>query len=520
MKLTGVLLSSMFFLALPVCAKEFLPKGREAHVKNRSNALYDRTFTDRQNYNTYDHFGLVTGLLDTKTKPISTTLNWRNISLSDTLDITSNSVLMPTITLGMPSRHFVSFYYGMTPAEKQLNRTLSTIKHDFGFYWINQMKDESFRFGFDFDGAAAKIEENDTENSRLYRSLDNLEVIMGSVIHDAAILSFAGGISAVFDSLEHENDLSDRFFEIELPRASTTLEIKDPYSEYEGSLGFTYSRKNYVYSTDDHSNPDLRLRTQHYDDGADAIVTDSIYSHAKSIWGINAGDNHQFNPGLELGITHNYKRRMRPGSDNHPFSYRGEIDGTGWRTTSFSAGGGFSFLFSETFDIFTEYTFSSMNMDIVGGTLEDRSDELHDNSGYHRFNTGFSWGLHNMPNAQSTETEFFLDFSFLLQRENGVSRSWYASDYSEYMFPAEIGSQAYLYAPWEDYNRDVKTRNIATGFRGSFNEGRLETNFNIGFLEQTFFETGDEDYSQSGLTMNMDLIYNVITTERMRQEEM
>ncbi|ERP39119.1 hypothetical protein CALK_0285 [Chitinivibrio alkaliphilus ACht1] len=514
-----------------ISAKEVLPKGRSSRVQQRSRATYDRTITDRKNYNTYDHFGLVTGLLDTRTTPIITALQWRNLSIdSDDQDITSNSILAPHFMVGTPGEKYFSVYYGITPAKRTPSgaEELSTIKHDFGVSWISQAEDESFRFGFDFDGAAGRVEESTSESTRNYYHLDNLEVMMGTVIHEIATLTFSGGLSARYDSLDHENrsnanPMRDAFFDIEFPRVSTVLEIKDNLSPYKGSFGLTYARSNFVYSARNDASSgsfipldntiQTEIRPDKIDD-ADALVTDSLTAHLKSIWGLyldTFGGERLFSPAVELGITHASKRRMVPGSDNYPFSYNGEISGYDWRETSFSAGTGFSIHLTPALDLFSEYQFSTLNLDLTGEELQH---DVDDNDGYHRFNTGFSLGIHNMSGTDfSQDNRLYIDFSFLLKQENSLNRSWYSSDFGSYITDARTESQRFRYAPWEEYQTEVRTRNIATGLRGHFNDGRMELHANAAFLEQVFSTPGEDDETTSGIALNMDLIFNIPTNE-------
>ncbi|MGM0444644.1 MAG: hypothetical protein ACQEQV_10715 [Fibrobacterota bacterium] len=498
-------------------AKEYIPAQQYSVTRQERKATADRTITDPETYNSYRHFGLRTGLLDSRTLPISTGISMRRIAAEG--DSTAQKGLqfyLPFVTIGTPQRHFFSFHYGLNPLSRSGSTEADSLtgpEHSFGMHFITQNPDKTFRFGFGFDGAVGhptseRTNTNGDAYSRDYYSLENAGIIMGTRISDLITLSFAGEVSARFDSLDNHSsvDQDDRFFEIELPRVSTTMEISRDGLPYTSAFGWSYGRKNFVYST---RSSELNTMKSNWIEGAtydaDPIITDSVYWHWQNRWDAHLSANALLHPAVDMGYMHSRYSRMLPGDDNHPFSYDGAADGKTWENRSFQFGLGTSLVLHNAVDLFMEYGRSSMSLDLTGSELPLSNDSISDTQWYNRFNTGATWMIHESANLGATQ--LFFDLSLLLLQENCLTRTYYASDVRESLTPARTASQLYRYTPWDNFEKDVKSRNIALGMRALFNDSRLETNINVGFLKQTF--SGDEKTTETGTQFNVDLIYNV-----------
>lgn len=503
----GAVILLIVALLSQVMAKEFYQLRENSSLTAKKSANHHRLFTEKHNYNSFNHAGLQSGKLDIERFPFTASLSGRLYSSdNDTIVCKNKNFLLPTFDLGTPYSKVFSGYYHLQPKSIQ-GDTLKIVDHHFGLAFATQTDDKTFRFGFDFGGAAGnesyKLE---SDAKRIYRSLDNFEIMMGSKPSDFVTLSIAGGADAVFDSLNFD-DLSDRFFEITLPRITFATDLGDSTVPYRSSFAFTYGRKNFVYST---TNPGS-MKT---DDGdkelnADPVISDSTNWHWMNMWDIDVADDFQIHPAFDLGFMHNRHKRMHAGSKNHPFAYDGEADGYSWEEKSFVWGLGTSFRIVQFIDLFTEFSRNSLTLDLTG---ENMTDSVRDNDGYNRLMTGFSLGFHDIDGVDFSGNKLFLDFSFLLLNENGLYNQYYGKEHFDNIHKAQTLSQSFRYLPTLTYNNEFKTNRIAFGIRGIFKKGQVETDLNVAFLNQTASSLLNDDTEKSkGFELNFDIIYNVFT---------
>lgn len=495
-----------------------------------------RTITDDIQYNGFYYGNLKLGQIDLNRNIFSGTLGLRRVAEeSDTVNLSSNNFLLPSLIMGTPDEIFFRTYYSLAPVYKDMPtyKTTSNI-HRFTVDFGTQNEDKTFRFGFNIDGFGGIEKEVGTDDQRWLLGANDVGITFGSKPIDMLTLYFAAHASGFIDTLNSNRDrtgsekVQDRFSELEIPRLTFAADVNSEDFPYRSSFNFGYSRKHYVYTSEDNSDwPNFHAIAQGnrnvlagsvYD--ADPIVTDSIRFDWQNKGDIAVSDLISLHPALKIGYLHTYSKRMLPGGANHPMDYDDEHIGYTWETGSFNFGIGGSFNFNKFLDYWVEYGRANQKLDLTGDSLANKT--AIDNDGYNRFSTGLSFSLHNLPsiNYLSGTAKLFFDLSFMVLQENLIYGSYYENENIRPLSRPVTHTELYRYQPWNEYKKEVQTNEFKMGVRALFMNNALETAFNIGFLGRNFSTVDNSTVDASvdasslmgdfsGINLNFDIVYNV-----------
>lgn len=474
------------------------------------------SFTDSSNYNSYDFAGNPLGKLESDTNLMQLNAGYRfySSSVNGPGDSTGkySGFVLPAISL-RPSQNFLlSLNYSNNSIKSD---SLTLPLHQFGLMILSQTTKKVFRSGFVAQGFIGKEKLENGDNNRSIIGLQDVGFCIGSQITPVVNLGVYAHASFLLDTLFNSKEnvlLQERYASVKLPQIDVTGDINIPKIKDKASFSFTFAKEHFVYTekTDNVSRL-YTFRTIASDNSAeklwdaDPIKNDSIAFGLQNMISFSLNDNANLTPSIDFGYMQNKSARMKPGNDNHPFSYNGERSGYDWKTGSLRFGIGSNIeLFSLT-NTWLEYSFTKANL-----TLGDEyPDSLKDSKSknLNRFGIGSNLNFARIPALGiNKSTDLTLTIGYLFEQRNELMSSG-MKDIFNYVQPVDVNTQLHRYTPWIPFRETISSSGIQSGIHASFKDGTFITD--LYFIYAAESVTGNIKRSGSEIRTGLDLSLNV-----------
>jgi opacity protein-like surface antigen len=435
-------------------------------------------------------------------------LGFKNKNNSDSTQV-SNGFIAPDILIGSPKKIYLNLSYNILPTRVTYGDSLfNTPLNYFGLAVVGQIPDGRFQAGLFGTGYYAKEKDKKfSADTRVNMGVECAGLTLGTKLHEAVTLAFAGHVAGFVDSLQKDTITrlpQERSGFIQLPQIDVILSIGKEKFPYLSSFVYTYARNHFVYTQKKNippnMNPDLDrdmhrfYKTAGYNFNplsntdvkhkwdADPIVTDSIGWDWQNLFDLPIQDAARFQPGINLGYWHSRNKRMKPGGSNQPMKYDGEKRGFTWENSSLHVGVGISMAVKDYVDFWIEYNISTLRSKLTGDSLSNKfGSQIPKSKPFNQFGLGLTTNLNSYPAFKMPKsTGLYLTFGFLFIQENNLL-SKYRSNHFALMYPMKVNTQLWHYEPWESMKHDLTTAVTSIGLGLSLLDKMfiLQTNFGI-----------------------------------------
>lgn len=506
-----------------MCFSQINNSENPAHFTAMQHISLSSSFTDSSNYNSFDFAGNPLGRLDKDTNVLSLNAGFRlynsPVNAQGDSGAKFNDFILPAISLRPSNGFLMSLNYSFNSVKTD---SFSLPLHSFGLMMLGQSEKRIIQGGFTAQCIIGKEKSDNSDNTRSVMGLEDLGICIGSQITPNVNIGLYAHAAFYLDTLFNSDDsrlLQDRHASVKLPQFDLTSDINIPGIKDKASLKFTYAKEHFVYTekTDDNS-----LIDEFHDiagnnttgDGeeiygewdADPIKSDSIAFGLQNRISFSLSDNVNLVPAIELGFTHKNSVRMKPGKDNHPFTYEGERSGFNWESGSFRFGIGSSLEILNMSDIWLEYSFSKVSL--TTGDEYDESVRGSKSKNMGRFGIGTKFDFAQIPSLDiGNTTELALTIGYLYEQYNMLFSDASMCSAFEHINSMGVNTQLYRYTPWTQFDKTVTSSGIQTGIHTSFMDKAFAADLYFIFAKETL--SADEELSGNVIRAGLDLILNV-----------
>jgi hypothetical protein len=410
-------------------------------------------------YNSFNFCASPLGLLEEDSVRVRLRFNfnqeqWHAYAHADSLLQRYQAWDLPDILIGKPRTAYLALHYAPGTISDDLpaygKRSLPLQR--FGLAIAAQAPSGIFQIGFLGNGYYGTEKIASGDNNRLIMGLEDLELLIGSRIHELMAIGLRGGATAKLDTLRYFNDLTvhDRYFTGQIPRIGG-------YAIF-GKSGFPVS-----------SDFSLQIATHRFvyvtwnDADQDPIKGDSLGWKWQTM-GEFMQSGFTYHPAFQFSYWKNAYQDYAPTDNNDDLNVGRPQDGMDWKMSDFQFGIGASTALRIYGEAWFEYTHSAMKL-AYGSFWPALADKKR---GYDRISFGAQANIHAIPLLRfpsSIETK--LRFGYFNQRENSGINAMFSDDFGM-LNPMTPNSQRYRYQPDFGWGPDQRIYGFDMGLEATF----------------------------------------------------